>query len=107
MSSKEFSERLYSYPGVSIYLSVTSTDKAIETKRIDSAKIPDLFDVRNIALENVINAGFNKSPHDQRLMLINTPVLNDNIDEAAEIYERAIKRNIPVIVAPTMVSGKG
>lgn len=106
MSSMEFCEKLYAYPWVSLYLSVTSTDKETETKRIDSAKIPDLFDVRNKALENVVNVGFNRNPSDQRLMLICTPVLKDNIDEAAEMYERAIKRNMPVIVAPTMVSGK-
>ena len=107
MSAMEFSKKLYDYPGVSIYFSVTSTDKDTETKRINSQKTPNLFDIRNKWLENIVDAGFNKDTREQRLILICTPVLSDNIDEAGEIYERWIKRNMAVIVAPTMVSGKG
>jgi hypothetical protein len=41
------------------------------------------------------------------MTLVCTPVLHDNIDEVAELYEWSIRRNIPILVAPTMVSGKG
>lgn len=47
ISSQEFCEKLYAYPGVSIYFSLTSTDKETETQRINSQKTPNLFDIRN------------------------------------------------------------
>lgn len=107
MTAKEFCEKLYAYPNVSILLSFTSADRNTETSRIDSKKVPDLFDERNRAFEHLIQTGFTEDPQNQRLAAICTPVLRDNIDQVLEIYKWAIERNIPMVVAPTMVSGKG
>jgi len=107
MNAKEFCGKIFSYDNVSVLLSITSADRETETKRIDSKKVPDLFDKRNKAFENLAEAGFNSDPKNQRLAALCTPVLNDNIDEVLGMYEWAIRRNIPMVVAPTMVSGKG
>lgn len=56
MDAKALCEELYEYPGVSLFLSMTSTDKKIESQRINSQKHPDLFDIRNIACENIVQA---------------------------------------------------
>jgi MoaA/NifB/PqqE/SkfB family radical SAM enzyme len=107
MTAVEFCEKLYRYPNVAVLLSFTSANRQTETSRIDSKKVPDLFDKRNRAFENLAQAGFNSDPDNQRLAAVCTPVLRDNIDEVLEIYKWAISRNIPMVVAPTMVSGKG
>jgi MoaA/NifB/PqqE/SkfB family radical SAM enzyme len=107
LTSKELCEKLSGYENVSVLISLTSTDRKTEKQRNESTKFPDLFDIRNKAFENCSQAGLNKDPENQRLAVIIAPVLKDNIDEVAEIYEWAVHRNMPVVVAPTMISGKG
>lgn len=107
MTAKKLCEKIAAYENVTILLNLTSTDKATEQKRIDSKNFPDLFEIRNQAFENLAQAGLNKDPKKQRLAIICAPVLNDNIDEVLDIYKYGLERNIPVVVAPTMLSGQG
>lgn len=107
MTSSELCTKIEEYGNVSILLSLTSADRDTENKRINSKKVPNLFEMRNKAFENLCAANMNGDPESQRLALLCTPVLNDNVDEALEIYKWAITRNIPVVIAPTMISGKG
>ena len=107
ITAAEFCKKLYGYPNVAVLMSFTSADRKTEMSRIYSKKVPDLFDKRNRAFENLARAGFNEDPKNQRLAAICTPVLQDNIDEVLEIYKWATMRNIPVVVAPTMISGRG
>ena len=60
---------------------------------------------RDNALVNLVNAGFNDPSKGQRLSLIAAPVGLDQIDEIPEMYAWAAKRNIPLVIAPTMESG--
>lgn len=107
MSAQELCDKITAYDNVSILLSMTSADKATEQKRIDSRQFPNLFEIRNRAFENLARAGLNKDPKKQRLAIVCAPVLNDNIDEVLSIYEYGLDRNLPVLVAPTMLSGQG
>lgn len=107
LTAKELAAKIASYNNVSILLSMTSADKAVERNRVASKAYPDLFEIRNQAMVNLAEAGLNKDPQNQRLAIICTPVLNDNIDGVLDIYRYGLERNIPVIVAPTMLSGKG
>jgi MoaA/NifB/PqqE/SkfB family radical SAM enzyme len=107
MTAKELAVKVASYDNVSILLSMTSTDEAVERKRVESSNFPNLFEIRNRAIANLAEVGLNKDPQNQRLAIICTPVLNDNIDEVLDIYRYGLERNIPVVVAPTMLSGKG
>jgi MoaA/NifB/PqqE/SkfB family radical SAM enzyme len=107
ISAQELCEKLYAYENITILLSFTSATEEIEKSRIDSKKVPDLFYKRNKAVEYLAQAGFGADPEKQRLAFVCTPVLRDNIDEVFEMYKWALKRGIPMVVAPTMVSGKG
>lgn len=60
---------------------------------------------RNQALKNLVEAGFNDPARGQRLSLIMAPVLKNQIDEVTEVYEWAARRNMPLIVTPSMESG--
>jgi MoaA/NifB/PqqE/SkfB family radical SAM enzyme len=107
ITSKELCEKVASYENVTIMLGMTSADFATEEKRIHAKNVPNIVVVRNRAFENLAAAGMNKDPKNQRLAAICAPVLRDNIDEVLDIYKWGLYRNIPVVVAPTMVSGKG
>lgn len=62
-------------------------------------------DKRNQALVNLVAAGFNRPETGQRLSLIAAPVALDQSDEIPEMYVWAARRNIPLVIAPTMESG--
>lgn len=106
-TAKEFCAKIASYENVTILLGLVSADRKTEQGRIDSQNFPNLFEIRNQAFENLAEAGLNKDPNQQRLAIVCAPVLRDNIDEVVEIYKYGLERNIPVLVAPTMLSGKG
>jgi MoaA/NifB/PqqE/SkfB family radical SAM enzyme len=61
--------------------------------------------VRNRALENLVNAGFNE-PNPTRLAICSNPITRDNYDEILDIYVYARERNIYPVTAALMVSGK-
>jgi hypothetical protein len=60
---------------------------------------------RDRALQLLINAGFSDSSNGQRLSLIMAPLQKNQLDEVAELYEWAARRNLPVVIAPSMESG--
>lgn len=60
--------------------------------------------VRNKALENLVNAGFN-STNPTRLAFCNAPFTRENYDEVFDIYVYARERNIYPINAVLMTSG--
>lgn len=60
---------------------------------------------RNQALVNLVMAGFNTPGGEQRLSLIAAPVGLDQIDEMPDMYVWAARRNMPLVIAPTMESG--
>lgn len=77
------------------------THRGVFTKR----GVTKYTDKRNKALINLIRAGFNSPERGQRLSLITAPVHLDQIDELPEMYIWAARRNIPLVIAPTMESG--
>lgn len=89
-------------------MNFTSADPETEIKMV-APKDPDFaktfVDNRNKAIELFSKYGMNDDPDNQRLALICAPVLKSNIDEVSDIFKWGTKRNIPVVVAPTMVSG--
>jgi MoaA/NifB/PqqE/SkfB family radical SAM enzyme len=60
---------------------------------------------RNQALINLVAAGLNAPDKGQRLSLIAAPIRLHQIDEVAEMYVWAARRNMPLVIAPTMESG--
>jgi MoaA/NifB/PqqE/SkfB family radical SAM enzyme len=61
---------------------------------------------RNNALVNLVEEGFNAPGKGQRLTLIMAPLYSIQVDEVAEMYEWAARRNMPVVITPTMESGE-
>lgn len=106
LSAQELANKIARYSHVKLVVGLTAFTKEIEEKRIES-KITDFVDKRNKGLENLVNAGMNSDVKKPRLCLICAPILKDNIQEALAIYAYGLERNMPVILAPTMVSGKG
>ncbi|MFA5048181.1 MAG: hypothetical protein WC516_04130 [Patescibacteria group bacterium] len=106
MPAKDFCKKLCNYSCVCLLVGLTSADPETEDQRLQTS-IKNFSAKRNRGLENAARLGMNSDPACQRLALICAPVLLDNIDEAFEIFQWGVKRNIPVVLAPTMVSGKG
>ncbi|MFH0873860.1 MAG: radical SAM protein [Candidatus Komeilibacteria bacterium] len=106
LTAKELCNKITTYNNVRLLVGFTSADPETEHARIGS-KIENFSQKRNAGLENIMAAGINKDINLQKLALICAPVMRDNIAEALKIYIWGAKRNIPVILAPTMVSGKG
>lgn len=106
LSAKELCQKLAGYNKVRLLVGFTSADPKTEHSRIES-KVEDFSRKRNTGLENLVGAGMNKDINSQKLALICAPILKDNIDEALNIFVWGTKRNMPVVLSPTMVSGKG
>ncbi len=106
VSAKELCQKLAGYTKVRFLVGFTSADPETEHSRIGS-KVEDFSQKRNTGLENLVEIGMNKDPSSQKLSLICAPVLKDNINEVLDIFVWGTKRNMPVVIAPTMISGKG
>jgi len=103
MDSAEFIKRVDDL-GVSILFGANSFDPFTQGEIVGADWYPGK---RNLALERLAEAGFNKYVPNQptRLSLIANPILPNNVDEIFQIYAWAQERNIYIISSPTMVSG--
>lgn len=88
---------------VSILLGFNAFDDEVQDKMVGG--INGFTKKRNLALENLVRAGFSKG-NPTRLCLAANPVTNDNYQEVFEIYKWGRERNMYVIVCPTMISGR-
>lgn len=88
---------------VSVMLGFNSFDDITQAKLVGSSV--DYVRARNRALELLVNQGLSASIP-TRLALAANPITKLNIEEAFEIYEWGRRRNLYVIVTPTMVSGR-
>lgn len=120
-SAKELVERLKDYSTLRLLLGFNSFDAERQNKMIGSfgratnyaveglaftnRGVVNYTAMRDKALKNLVDAGFNAPESEQRLSLIATPLDVNQIDEIAEMYVWAAERNIPLITAPTMESG--
>ena len=97
----ELAERLYQLD-VSVMLGFhsfnpTTQDYVVRTR--------DYTNIKNTALENLVNAGFTDS-NPTRLAFCNAPVRRATYDDAFPIYIWARERNIYPVTAVLMTSGK-
>jgi MoaA/NifB/PqqE/SkfB family radical SAM enzyme len=63
--------------------------------------------IREQALQNVFNSGFYNRGRTNRICIINAPIIPKNIDESFDIYKFFVERATPVVMTPSMLSGKG
>ena len=106
LSSDEFCKKLVEFKCARLLIGFVSADPKTEHERLKTS-VEDFSGKRNKGIEKMASLGMNADLECQRLAMICAPVLKDNIDEAFEIYKWGVRRNIPVVLAPTMVSGKG
>ena len=85
--------------------SATTRDYQITDGAFTSRGVTNYTEKRNQALVNLVEVGFNNPNRGQRLSLIAAPVSLEQIDEIPSMYVWAAKRNIPLVIAPTMESG--
>ena len=120
-SAKELVEKVSQYDCVRILLGFNSLFSDRQDKMVGSSTMTRDYQVnngtftnrgvsnytekRNLALVNLVEAGFNDPSKGQRLSLIAAPVGLEQIDEIPTMYLWAAKRNIPLVIAPTMESG--
>ena len=119
-SAKELVRRIAEYDNVNILLGFNSFFPEIQDSMVGSLNaafnyriIDGVFDrrgvmhyteIRNQALVNLVEAGFNCPESRQRLTLIADPIRLDQAAEAASMYKWAVLRNMPIIITPTMES---
>lgn len=109
-TAEDLVKRISEYKNVSILLGANSFDRAIQDKMVGCGKDGGVVDYtikRDRALKLLVKYGFNNPVDGKRLALIAAPVTPQVSDETLEMYEWGMRRNIPVITIPTMVSGKG
>ncbi len=120
-SAKELTEGISQYECVRILLgfnsffsdrqdkmvgsSSTTRDYQITEGAFTSRGVTNYTEKRNQALVNLVEAGFNNPIKGQRLSLIAAPVSLEQVDEIPSMYIWAARRNIPLVIAPTMESG--
>lgn len=123
-SSADLVNKIAEYKTVRILLGFNSFDPGRQNKMVGSSAsraanytieangvfsnrgISDYTTKRDNALLNLIRAGFNDpAKGGQRLSLIATPTGLNQIDEAPDMLVWGARRNMPVIIAPTMESG--
>lgn len=101
-SAKELCEKL-SKLKVSVMLAFQSFDSNLQEKMVGN--IPDYTSIRNIALRNLVDAGFSDS-NPTRLALCSNPITRTNFKEIFDIYVFSRERNIYPVTSALMTSGK-
>ncbi|MES2225460.1 MAG: SPASM domain-containing protein [Patescibacteria group bacterium] len=112
IGSEELTRRLATYPNITFLVGGRSFDPALENRFIpqNRREFSERFDyhaARGLAIERLCAHGMNADLMHQRLEIACAPVTSENIGGCLELYQWGTERNIPVVMPPTMVSGKG
>lgn len=103
--------RLLKELNVSILLGFNSFNEDIQAQFIGKrlANGDSYFEVRNKALVNLVNAGFNEYVPGKatNLALIAAPIKPENVQEIFDIYRWGRRRNMYTLSCPTTYSGRG
>lgn len=100
---------------VSFLIGFNTFDDKKQLQMLGIDKIPEshplknMIEIRNTAIMNLVNAGFNKYEKGEatRLCFMIAPYAPDTIDDVFEMYKWTRVRNIHIVACPTMISGKG
>lgn len=112
INSEEMISRLTSFPNTNFYVGGRSFDEEIEARVVPARDLGvrlyvNNHESRNRTLELLCETGMNADLFKQRVTIQCNPVTRENLDLVFEIYRWGTERNMPVYLAPTMVSGKG
>jgi sulfatase maturation enzyme AslB (radical SAM superfamily) len=114
MSAKQLTNKLASYNNVGLLMSFQSFNDELQdnlvTSRDEKGSIIGLqgySKIREQALVNIFDSNFYKNGLTNRICMINAPIIPENIEESFDIYKFFIERATPIVMTPSMLSGKG
>jgi len=114
MNAKELVNKLESYKNVGLLVSFQSFDGNLAENLVTSKDsrgvtkgLKDYATIRERAIENLFNSKFYEEGATNRICIINAPIVPENIEESFDIYKFFIERGTPVVMTPSMNSGKG
>ena len=114
MSAKELVDRLASYDNVGLLMSFQSFDADLQESLVTSRKgnndvkgLLGYAKIREQAMEYLFNSEFYKEKMTDRVCIINAPIVPENIDESFDLYTFFVERGTPIVMTPSMLSGKG
>jgi MoaA/NifB/PqqE/SkfB family radical SAM enzyme len=114
MTAKNLVNTLASHKNVGLLMSFQSFDNLLQESLVTS--IDENGNVKGIknygmmqekALDNIFNSEFYNNGITNRISIINAPIVPENINESFDIYKFFIERGTPVVMTPSMLSGKG
>ncbi len=109
-TAEDLVKKLSKYNNVTILLGANSFVPEVQDKMVGCGKdggVTNYTRKRDNALKLLVKYRFNDPLIGKRLGLIAAPVTPQTSDETIVMYEWAMRRNIPIVTIPTMVSGKG
>ncbi len=114
MDSKELVDKLAGYDNIGVSMSFQSFDdekqESLVTSRGEDGELKGLTGyakIREQALENLFGSDFYQDGVTDRFCIINAPIVPENIEESFDIYKFSVERGTPVVMTPSMLSGKG
>ncbi len=113
MGAKELTERLAAYGNVNLLFSFQTFDDEKADRLVTSERagqrqgLQGYAAIRDQALENIMGSAFYANGATQRVCALNAPITPENIDESFDIYRFFVERGTPVVMTPSMLSGKG
>ncbi len=114
MSAKELTYKLSSYDNVGLLMSFQSFDDekqgSLVTSKDEHGEVKGLVNygrIREQALENIFNSELYQNGMTNRVCIINAPIIPENVDESFDIYKFFVERGTPIVMTPSMLSGKG
>lgn len=114
MPAKSLVKKLAGCSNVGLLLSFQSFDDSLQeslvTSRDEDGAIRGLQhygEIRERVLERLFNSRFYNQGMTNRVCIINAPIVPENIDESFDIYKFFTDRGTPVVMTPSMLSGKG
>lgn len=109
-TAEDLVKKLSKYNNITILLGANSFVPEVQDKMVGCGKdggVTNYTEKRDNALKLLVKHNFNNPSIGKRLGLIAAPVTPNTSDETVVMYEWAMRRNIPIVTIPTMVSGKG
>lgn len=114
MSAKSLVEKLANCSNVGLLVSFQSFNDSLQESLVTSKDedgsvrgLPHYAEIRERALESIFNSNFYKNGMTNRVCVINAPIVPENVDESFDIYKFFVERGTPVVMTPSMLSGKG
>jgi MoaA/NifB/PqqE/SkfB family radical SAM enzyme len=105
-SAKDLVDKLAACENVNLLFSFQSFSDELQEEMVGGT--PENYIVmRNRALGHVLSSAFYKEGITDRICMINAPLMPENIDESLGLYRFFMEHGTPMVMTPTMLSGKG